>query len=154
MFGPAMNGVGMGGYLAQMFGGGQPQINPAWQMGGDGAYHMGRMSFQMPQQVGGYGGPQSPGLNFLLGHLASRGWSPQQQPIQGYGNLMGSGGFNNFMGAMTSRFGAPSAAYQGYLQSLQERRDARAGVPQVPPQGPTSPSAQRRVPAMMAGRSY
>lgn len=98
---------------------------------------------------------QSPGMGFLLANLAARGWQPTPQPIQGYGNLMGTGGFNSFMGAMSNRFGQPSAAYQGYLQSLQERRDARAGVPAIPPQGAGSASAQRRIPATMAGsRSY
>lgn len=53
-------------------------------------------------------------------------------------------------------YGTPSASYQGYLSSLQERRDARAGVPGVPPQGAASPSAQRKSQpgSSSRGRSY
>lgn len=66
-----------------------------------------------------------------------------------------SPGFANFLGALYGRYGQPSAAYQGYLQALQERRDARMGVPNVPPQGAASPSAQRAIPSALAGgRSY
>ena len=47
----------------------------------------------------------------------------------------------------------PSAAYQGWLQAQQERRDARSGVPGLPPQGAGSPSAQRSS-APGGGRSF
>jgi hypothetical protein len=54
-----------------------------------------------------------------------------------------------------SRAMPSTAAYQGYLQALQERRDARAGVPGVPPQGAASSSAQRRQPGGdRPGRSF
>lgn len=113
---------------------------------------MGMPQMGMGQMQGSYNTPASPGFSFLLNALQGRGWNPT--PFMNPWGFMGSGGMNSFMGSMFARFGQPSAAYQGFLQSLQERRDARAGVPDVPPQGATSPSAQRRVPAVLSGRSY
>lgn len=59
-----------------------------------------------------------------------------------------------FMKMVQERYSRPTLGYQGYLQGLQERRDARSGVPLPPPQGAASSSAQRRNPSSSGGRSF
>jgi hypothetical protein len=61
---------------------------------------------------------------------------------------------NEWVQTVMAKYMEPSPAYQGFLASLQERRDARSGVPGVPPQGAASPSAQRRTTSGGGGRSY
>jgi hypothetical protein len=94
--------------------------------------------------------PTSPGYAAFQQAVNSK-LGPWQSGTVGQGV---SPGHMAFKAAAAMKLGQPSAAYQAYLQALQERRDARSGTPAVPPQGGASPSAQRRVPAMQAGRSY
>lgn len=64
--------------------------------------------------------------------------------------------FAQFMKMVMDRYSRPTPQYQGYLSALQERRDARSGVPLPPPQGEAAPSAQRTnsVAGYGGGRSY
>jgi len=61
---------------------------------------------------------------------------------------------NDWAQSVLGKFSQPTSSYQAYLQSLQERRDARTGVPNVPPQGAASPSAQRSTVPGGGARSY
>lgn len=165
--GPGVQGASMGGgildMLAKSAGGGMANMD------GSGDF---RGMMQPMQQMGGQPAPMPGGRFNMRGwggrirNMGQRGGSVMPHPgtFWRHGNIQmqapffspaPSPGFASFLNAMYGRYGQPSPAYQGFLQALQERRDARMGVPQPPPQGAAEPSAQRRVPSMSAGqRSY
>ena len=89
------------------------------------------------------------------GWQGQRGGAPHvMAPVGSPWSNAPSPGFQHFLNMMYGRYGQPSAPYQGFLQALQERRDARAGVPDIPPQGAAAPSAQRHLATPTGGRSF